>query len=114
MTPRRTVSLGIFTAIALAAGLASGPASAWTQNVHPIPFDGKTGGPSSPGGPGDHLHSPGVSCFVVGASCNKGPMPPWMNNGGRWDNGYPGYPRGNGNPSQPGWPKHGNAMNVPY
>jgi hypothetical protein len=105
MTRRRAVSLGIFTAIALAAGLASGPASAWTQNVQPVPFDGKTGAPS------DHQHSPVISCFVVGASCNKGPTSPWMNNGGRWDNGYP---RGNGNQSQPGWPKHGNGMNAPY
>jgi hypothetical protein len=105
MTHRRAVSLGIFTAIALAAGLSSGPASAWTQTVQPVPFDGKTGVQS------DHQHAPVISCFVVGASCNKGSTSSGMYSGGRWDNSYP---RANGNMSQPGWPKHSNGMNVPY
>jgi hypothetical protein len=108
MTRRRAVSLGLFSAFALAAGLASGPASAWTQDEHPIPYDGKAGSQS------DHQRSPVISCFVVGASCNKGPMPPWMNNGGRWDNGYSGYPRREGNTPQLGWPKQGNSMKGPY
>jgi len=102
MIHRRVVSMGIFTALALAAGLTSAPASAFvTREVHPVPFDGK------PGGPGYQPNPSGMSCMVVGASCNKGPMPPWMS-GGRWEHGerrgqyYSG--RDGGFPQQ-GWPK---------
>jgi hypothetical protein len=86
MISRRAVSFGIFTALALASGLAAEPAFAFTRDVQSVPFDGKTSGPAY------HQHGSGISCFVVGASCNKGPMPPSMSNGGRWERGYPSYP----------------------
>ena len=81
MISRRAVSFGVFTALALASGLAAGPAFAFTQDVKPVPFDGKTGGPAY------HQQGSGISCFVVGASCNKGPMPPWVSNGSGWERG---------------------------
>jgi hypothetical protein len=110
MISRRAVSFGIFTALALASGLAAAPASAFNQDVHPVPFDGKTGGPAY------HPQGPGASCFVAGASCNKGPLPPWVGNGGRWERGYPGYPSHNGGQPPSGWsPKqHNTGLGGPY
>jgi hypothetical protein len=109
MISRRAASFGIFTALALASGLAAAPAFAFTQNVQPVPFDGKTGGPSY------HSQGPAVSCFVVGASCNKGPMPPWVSRGGSWERGYPSYPSHDGRQPQSGWsPKqHGTGLGGP-
>ena len=56
MISRRAVSFGAFTALALGLGLAAAPAYAFTQDVQPVPFDGKTGGPGLPSaGFGDKL-----------------------------------------------------------
>lgn len=94
MMRRRAVSFGILSVLTLGAGLAAGSAAALARDVQPVPFDGKTGGPSY------QQHGPVISCLVVGASCNKGPMPPWMGNGGRWDRGYSGR---DGGMQQPQW-----------
>ena len=110
MISRRAVSFGAFTALALGLGLAAAPAYAFTQDVQPVPFDGKTGGPAY------HPQGSGISCFVVGASCNKGPMPPWMSNGGRWEHGTPSYPgRDRGQPPS-GWSptRHNNGLGGPF
>jgi hypothetical protein len=110
MISRRAVSFGIFTALGLASGLAAVPASAFTQDVHPVPFDGKTGGPAY------HPQGPGVNCFVVGASCNKGPMPPWVSDGRSWERGHPNYPSRDGRQPTSGWsPKqHNTGLGGPY
>jgi hypothetical protein len=105
---RKVVPIGIFTVLVLAAGLTSAPASAFvTRDVHPIPFDGRTGAPAY------QPQSPGVSCMVVGASCNKGPMPPASDSLGHWGHGYPN--RDGGFPQQ-GWPKaaHSNGLGAPF
>jgi hypothetical protein len=97
MVRRRAVAIGLFAALTAAAGLTSRSASAFVpRDVYPVPFDGKMGDP------GSQQRSPGMSCMVLGASCNKGPMPPSMGGGGRWEHGYPG--RDNDYPRQ-GWPR---------
>jgi hypothetical protein len=97
------------TALALAAGFASAPAFAsGLRDVQPIPFDGKTGVD-----PGYSPHLPRMNCMVVGASCNKGPMPPWMSDRGHNEHGYPGHDRG-----FPGqwWPRtmHDKGLGGPF
>lgn len=110
MISRRAASFGVIIGLALASGIAAAPASAFTQDVKPVPFDGKTGGPAY------HPQGSGVSCFVVGASCNKGPMPPWVGNGGNWERGNPSYPgRDRGQPPS-GWTptRHNGGLGGPF
>jgi hypothetical protein len=103
------VSIGFLTALVLATGLSSVSASAFvTRDAHPIPFDGKTGGLAY------QPQYPGMSCMVVGASCNKGPMPPKLGSGGQWE--QRGYPNRDGGLPQQGWPKavRSNGLGGPF
>jgi hypothetical protein len=106
MISRRAVSFGIFTALALASGLAAAPASAFTQDVQSVP---KSGGSAY------HQQGSGISCFVVGASCNKGSSSS-MGNGKGWDRGYPSYPGRDGHQPQSGWSptRHNTGLGGPY
>jgi hypothetical protein len=110
MISRRAVSYSLFTILTLASGLAAAPASAFTQDLQPVPFDGKTGGPAY------HHQGSGISCFVVGASCNKGPMPPSMGSGKGWERGYPSYPSRDGRQPQSNWSptRHNTGLGGPY
>jgi hypothetical protein len=103
------VSIGIFTALVLATGLTSVSASAFvTRDTHPIPFDGKTGGPAC------QPQFPSMSCMVVGATCNKGPMPPKLGSGGQWEQRR--YPNRDGGLPQQGSPKamRSNGLGGPF
>lgn len=81
MISRRLFYASVLTAASVAVGLTATQAAAFTtRDVNPVPFDGKTGGPAY------QPHAPGMNCMVVGANCNKGPMPPSIYGGGeRWD-----------------------------
>lgn len=106
---RPIASIGIFTALVLATGLTSVSASAFvTRDAHPIPFDGKTGGPAY------QPKFPGMSCMVVGASCNKGPMFPELGSGGH--SKQHDYPYREGSLPQQGGPRamHSNGLGGPF
>jgi hypothetical protein len=91
MISRRAVSFGLFTALALASGVAAAPAFAFTQTMQPVPLDGRNSGSDY------HQQGSGISCFVVGASCNKGSSSSWKGNEGNRERGYPSYSGRDGN-----------------